>query len=470
MFNKTILRLVQNLSLSYEISLAIGQSLELKEMLNKFINTLVRKTAAHRGTIWLIQDGSIKYITGAGSGTSEFTPRAITPSLENILDEILDKEILIVNSDSPGFNTICCYRNGREKEILLMAIKNTLLIHLVFGRKGIAKEGIVSVLKSLGPKLVNAVKACLNYQKVLQYEQKEKQRLENALQQTEERYRLLTEKALVGVFLIQNRLIKYANPKLAQIFGYNAGETLHNKEFVELAANDNKPKVSAWLEKFYSGCSTEEHIIFSAVRKDGSVFYCECLGSRTEHNGKPAIVGTLNDVTIREQEKEKLQHLAEHDGLTGVYNRRYLEEILSSLKNNPHAYPLTIILFDIDHLKEINDYYGHQMGDKVIRNAAFILQKCLRKIDVLGRYGSDEFLALLPNTNAKTAESIINKIKDYINNDSKKQQDVLLSISMGFGTAENKDQLDKAFNQADSNMYISKALKTSFSIFGSSKK
>ncbi|MBM7855959.1 diguanylate cyclase (GGDEF)-like protein/PAS domain S-box-containing protein [Desulfohalotomaculum tongense] len=624
MLNNPVMKLVQHLSLSYEISLAIGQSLDLKEMLGNIIKTIVRKTSAHRGFVWIVKE-NIEYVTGAGFGVKNYKPNNTAAVLAENLPEILQQEITVIGDDNPKFGPLCYYRTGREKEIILISINNSIIFHLVFGRQGVAGEGVANVIKGLGPQIANAVSACINYQKVLAFEQKEKNRLKDALYHSEKRYRLLTEKALVGIFLIQDKKLRYVNPKLAQIFGYTVDEMvnkmdfdklitekdkpvvnnklenimagkeldasivfsayrkdgcvvfcecmgtktehngrpaivgtltditkrrqaeeklrhlathdsltgIHNRayavsacinyqkvlafeqkeknrlkdalyhsekryrlltekalvgifliqdkklryvnpklaqifgytvdemvnkmDFDKLITEKDKPVVNNKLENIMAGKELDASIVFSAYRKDGCVVFCECMGTKTEHNGRPAIVGTLTDITKRRQAEEKLRHLATHDSLTGIHNRAYLEQVLNSLKDDSKSFPLAIIFCDVDRLKSINDSYGHKMGDKVLKQAAAILQRCLRKDDILTRYGGDEFVAILPNTTGETVETLIQKINEAVNRYNETGTEVPISLSVGWEMAESFQRLKDAFTTADYNMYACKS-------------
>ncbi|MEO1235125.1 MAG: diguanylate cyclase, partial [Myxococcota bacterium] len=103
--------------------------------------------------------------------------------------------------------------------------------------------------------------------------------------------------------------------------------------------------------------------------------------------------------------QRQLQELASRDGLTGVLNRRALEERLAELFSYllRRATPLSLAMLDLDHFKRINDTYGHQAGDDVLREAALRVSGVVREYDAVGRYGGEEFMVLLPDTPADEA-------------------------------------------------------------------
>jgi diguanylate cyclase (GGDEF)-like protein len=117
---------------------------------------------------------------------------------------------------------------------------------------------------------------------------------------------------------------------------------------------------------------------------------------------------------------EKLTQLAIKDSLTNIYNRRMLNEYIlqETLKSKRYNYDLSLIMIDIDHFKEVNDKYGHHVGDAVLLKIVKLISGNIRKVDIFGRWGGEEFLILLPNTNlekaSKVAENIREKIATYV--------------------------------------------------------
>ena len=109
--------------------------------------------------------------------------------------------------------------------------------------------------------------------------------------------------------------------------------------------------------------------------------------------------------------QKKMSEMAVRDSLTGLYNRHYLEETLSRelARAAREKYPVSFIMIDIDHFKRINDTYGHEAGDSILRELAAMLLKNSRASDILYRYGGEEFLAILPKTRAESAFHVAEK-------------------------------------------------------------
>jgi diguanylate cyclase (GGDEF)-like protein len=145
--------------------------------------------------------------------------------------------------------------------------------------------------------------------------------------------------------------------------------------------------------------------------------------------------------------KEKLTTMANKDPLTNLYNRRYFTDIASNIqelakRNNE---PLSALMIDIDRFKNINDTYGHDVGDDVIVNIANILLQHTRKSDIVVRFGGEEFVILLPNTNIDGAAKIAEKIRVNIENQTIKLDEnstIKTTVSIGVSQCSNSNSLN----------------------------
>jgi diguanylate cyclase (GGDEF)-like protein len=154
--------------------------------------------------------------------------------------------------------------------------------------------------------------------------------------------------------------------------------------------------------------------------------------------------------------EKELQYLSFHDSLTGLYNRTYLNEMLSISKDTKF---LAVFMFDIDKLKYVNDNFGHSEGDKLILSAAEIMKKCFRESDIVARIGGDEFLAILPDCDIEMAEIFRKRIYQAItiHNNNLLEKHLTLSISIGFAvSADNIDTIENIIKKADELMYVDK--------------
>jgi len=158
----------------------------------------------------------------------------------------------------------------------------------------------------------------------------------------------------------------------------------------------------------------------------------------------------------------KLQEQVHTDPLTNLYNRRHFSEVNKSLFSMAQrsTSPLTILIIDIDDFKKVNDTYGHQIGDLVIKTLANIFMNTIRKSDIAIRYGGEEFLIILTNTNINQAQIIAEKLRKNVNETKIEysiSQDLTFTISLGLSTVKKEDDnINIAIENADKALYIAK--------------
>jgi diguanylate cyclase (GGDEF)-like protein len=158
---------------------------------------------------------------------------------------------------------------------------------------------------------------------------------------------------------------------------------------------------------------------------------------------------------------EKLKKLAITDGLTRLYNSRhfYNQMELEADRSNRYNHPLALLLLDIDLFKEYNDTYGHLEGDKVLQKIGKVITACLRKMDTAYRYGGEEFTILLPETTAKEAKTVAERIRTGIEKVRFLPQaanETNITISIGVTEYCRKEDLSEFVQRADRAMYLSK--------------
>lgn len=166
-----------------------------------------------------------------------------------------------------------------------------------------------------------------------------------------------------------------------------------------------------------------------------------------------------NEIKKREETEKKLSDLANNDSLTGIYNRRKIEELCEAEIKRSERYlnELSVIFFDINDFKIINDKLGHHKGDEVLIKIASVISQNIRTTDYFGRWGGDEFLIVLPQTNLHKTEHLIKILENIlttINFDLK--MDRKISCSFGLSQYEKNDTLDSFLKRADESMYVNK--------------
>ena len=159
---------------------------------------------------------------------------------------------------------------------------------------------------------------------------------------------------------------------------------------------------------------------------------------------------------------KKVEHLNIVDPMTGLYNRRFLENFIEKLISQAQRQedPITILMIDIDFFKKVNDTYGHDVGDRVITTVAEVLQKSIRKSDLAIRYGGEEFMLLLHSANHKDAYKIAQKIKDTFESfefHSNNEESFHKTLSIGISEfPKDADSIWECIKLADKALYVAK--------------
>ena len=168
------------------------------------------------------------------------------------------------------------------------------------------------------------------------------------------------------------------------------------------------------------------------------------------------VVMVFHDVSHEKRQQRRIMYLSYHDSLTEIFNRRYMEEEMIR-KDRASMLPLTVIMGDVNGLKVTNDVFGHKTGDLLLREVAKIFQRTIQKNGITARWGGDEFLILLPKTDAPQAQKIIETLeREFKENHRLPLQ---ISVSLGFDVKHSEyDNLHQVLQKAEERMYHKKLL------------
>ncbi len=286
----------------------------------------------------------------------------------------------------------------------------------------------------------------------------------------EQRLKLITDVLGEGVFLVDSHgKIVFANPEAIRLLGYRFDEIeeafIHEVIF--------KQQLNGTVYK------PEENPLFNAItsgndyNNDDSVFTCKsgflmpvslvCRAVYKDTLLDGAVIA-FRDITVQKKHlqtleaiNELLEKQATTDALTGIFNRMKFNKSLTNEIQRAQRYntPLSLIIFDIDHFKQVNDTYGHLAGDSVLKKIARIITSNLREIDIFARWGGEEFVIQAPGTTLDgaigLAEKLRNKIECYDFAEPEK-----ITMSFGVTTLKNDDNTISFINRADEALYRAK--------------
>lgn len=197
------------------------------------------------------------------------------------------------------------------------------------------------------------------------------------------------------------------------------------------------------------------------IARDGVERYIDDSASPIMDREKKVrgVVLVFRDSTEKKREQDKILQLSYRDPLTGLYNRRYYEQIKETVDSEPY-YPLTLVLGDVNGLKLTNDAFGHDAGDQLLKRVASVFRKTCREGDIITRIGGDEFILLLPRTDAINAEIIVNRLNEALF--AEKIRGLSVSVSFGYSVKQGGPvSFEETFKLAEDGMYIEKLTKSS---------
>jgi diguanylate cyclase (GGDEF)-like protein/PAS domain S-box-containing protein len=282
-------------------------------------------------------------------------------------------------------------------------------------------------------------------------------KLEFDLKESEERYKILVENALVGVYLIQNFQVVYVNQWFSRILGIGKEELL-GTNFIEYIKDDKK----RLLIQFRDLIEGKVSFVIDKIQTkalDGSTKYLEVQANLTSINGEVAIIGIALDVTDRKKAQAELQYRANYDVLTGlpnmIYLNTYIKEKFQALKKE--GLPITLMFFDLDRFKLINDSFGHRVGDQLLKIISNRLVDSIQDVGEVIRAGGDEFILYLPYTNKSQAMDLANYLLKYFSEPLiLEEQEIRIAASIGVAFLEMHDSLDDLFQKASSALHVAK--------------
>ena len=252
-------------------------------------------------------------------------------------------------------------------------------------------------------------------------------------------------------------VITYVNEAFCKFTGYTREEAIGEKPSLYKSGKHSALEIEEIWDTILGG--NAYHGVIINKKKNGELYYEQkTITPLTDDRGTiVSFVSTGKDITSRIEMESTLEKLATTDYLTGLFNRFKFEEIYTkeSIRSRRYKAPLSLIMFDIDHFKKINDTFGHDVGDSVLKELSTLIQSQIRESDVLARWGGEEFMLLTPETSLESAYELAEKLRKKVEAyDFIKAGNV--NCSLGVAKLDKDESFDSICRRVDGALYEAK--------------
>ncbi|MEW5903932.1 MAG: sensor domain-containing diguanylate cyclase [Pseudomonadota bacterium] len=293
------------------------------------------------------------------------------------------------------------------------------------------------------------------------------ERNEQLIKESESRMRSLFESTSDAVMLLDERGFFECNPATLKMFGCPSKEVFITKQPADLSppqqpdGSDSDTLAQQQIAKAMRESSNRFEWLHQRL-DDGRSFPAEVLLNAMDFNGRHVLQAVVRDITERKRLQAELERQAHHDYLTELDNRGYFMQraTLEVARAQRYAKPMALLMLDIDNFKQINDRYGHQAGDKVLRTLAATCRQTLRGIDLIGRIGGEEFAVVLPEASATQAHEVAERLRKDIAAAQVDSAGESLNFTVSIGIVDlvaGETSLDALLRAADQALYAAKA-------------
>ncbi len=294
---------------------------------------------------------------------------------------------------------------------------------------------------------------------------RERRRLEaeHALREREEMFRQLAEITSTAIFIYQGERFIYVNRACEEITGYSREELL-SMNFWEVVHPEHREMVRERGLARQRGEPVPNRYEFKILRKDGTSRWIDFTAGKILWGGHPAAVGTAFDITAYKDALSRIEHLAFYDTLTHLPNRvLFMEKLHTMLQEaSRHQESVALLFMDLVRFKEINDTYGHGVGDRVLTEVARRLLRAMHPEDLLARVGSDEFAVIRPRASRERALDMVRRIQEVLAHPIEVEGKLYpMKVDLGIALFPDDGQTpEELLRHADIAMYRARALGT----------
>ena len=289
----------------------------------------------------------------------------------------------------------------------------------------------------------------------------QRKQAEAALAEAEQRWRMSFNESPVAMALVSPDLkLAQVNAAFSELTGYRP-EELASMTFADITHPADVSLDVELAQRVFEGKIPRYEIEKRYITKNRHLVWVNLSASVIRDAEGAALYGVavVQDITERKRYEERLRYLADHDALTGLFNRRRLDEELAreAAESRRYGRPAALLLIDLDDFKQINDTLGHKAGDELLQRIAKGIQKRLRTSDVLARMGGDEFAVILPEASAADAEALAIALRGTIHGERAVGSDLRTTASIGIALmGEASKDADQLLVEADLAMYAAK--------------
>ena len=420
-----------------DVGLIITSSLSINRILLRIINIL-KSTFNYETVFILIPDETGKLGIAARTSLNlqgDQKDEVIDPEHSYAPETLKEKKAILVND----------VQNEKERRPFISSSRSELFVPMI------AQERLLGVLIATSTKpmyfskrdieiltkIANFAAAAIN-----------NAQLAKLIKTSRDQYEILFEKSSDPILIsdIDGTRFLDVNNRASEVYGYSKEEFLKMNTIQLLENPDLKDnKIFKAFKEDWEGMH---------LTKDSIAFYVETRTSVIEYMNQKANQTIIRDISERKKFEEELRILSITDELTQLYNRYYFMQSLQNeiLRAKRYENPLSLMMVDVDSFKPFNDKYGHQAGDKLLRDIGVILHTSLRSIDVPCRYGGDEFSIILPHTSKEEAKIIADRILHHYS-----QRDYTeTGLSIGISTMTEDDTEQTLIHKADTALYYVK--------------
>ncbi|HMM66996.1 MAG TPA: diguanylate cyclase [Dokdonella sp.] len=290
--------------------------------------------------------------------------------------------------------------------------------------------------------------------------------LEQQLHAARQRFEAVVETAYDGIITMdEKQSIKLMNQAARNLFRVE-DEDVNGSNLERFLPERFREKHQAYVTAFrdspVNARPMQSRVSVRGLRADGSEFPVEVTISKIRVGAETEMTAVIRDISERARLIEELSHAAERDSLTGLYNRRHGSKVLGKelIRSKHLGHTFCIAIVDIDFFKLVNDTYGHAVGDEALVDMGKVLRGSLRDIDLLCRWGGEEFLVMLPETGAQEAGEWAARARQLVAAHTfgrSRKREIRMTLSVGIAVMGEGLSIDQLIDLADRALYSSKS-------------